>query len=68
MRITISNAKYTPRWEDIQHVISSALDTDGVLTRIRRIDGGCNYRAPGRYDLEYFDGRNIVKVEYEVFA
>lgn len=47
-----------PCWESIQSIVRSMLkddseDSTGKLTRIARVDAGCNYRAPGLYNLEY---------------
>ena len=53
MEITITHCKYTPTWENLQTIIREVTnDMTAKLVRIRRCDNGCNYRAPGEYDLD----------------
>jgi hypothetical protein len=53
MKITITDARHTPKWETLEQAIQEATDTNGQLTRINRKDGGVDYRAPGEYELTY---------------
>jgi hypothetical protein len=71
MRITINHCRYAPRWETINQVIREATnDPKGQLIRISRRDNGCDYRAPGIYDLDFRYGgerRDIVlPIELEI--
>jgi hypothetical protein len=70
MRITIDHCRYTPKWETLQQVIREATnDESASITRINRKDGGCNYRAPGEYDLDVRrDNQTILPVHLDVRA
>ena len=67
VKITITHAKYTPKWETLQAVLREAIDAQGVITRIARPDRKCNYRAPGKYDVDFRlkDG-SVTAVDLEV--
>lgn len=53
MEITITHCKHTPTWENLQIIIREVTDDmTAKLVLIRRCDNGCNYRAPGEYDLQ----------------
>lgn len=57
LTITVTQGNYSATaefWPAVQHMIGavSGLGT-GQLTRIRRPDQTCNYRAPGDYELTY---------------
>ncbi len=50
--ITITGCELTPSWETLQQALREAINSDtALLTRIRRVDGGVDYRACGEYDL-----------------
>ncbi len=70
MMIAITGARFTPGWETLQQVIREVVGEeapDGLLTRIRRVDGQCNYRAPGLYDVEYVPLRgDVIKIVLDV--
>lgn len=70
MEITITHCRYTPRWDSLQTVIREATnDTSATLTRISRVDGGCDYRKPGVYDLDVRrDNQTILPVKLTVKA
>ena len=52
MKITITNASLTPRWESLQTIIrESTGDESANLIRISRDDNGCDYRKTGAYTL-----------------
>jgi len=54
MEITITHCRYAPRWETLQAIIrESTNEHDGLLIRISRLDNGCDYRAPGVYNLGF---------------
>lgn len=57
MKITVEGS-YPGRsdsfWTEIEKAIGVLVgESDGVLTRISRPDGQCNYRAHGTYELQY---------------
>lgn len=54
-KLTIEGSNVAPTWEVIQAMIQSIHNKDcqGRLTRISRLDGGCNYRGIGDYLTEY---------------
>jgi len=61
MEITITHCRYTPSWDSLQTVIREATHCHtGQLVRIARQDGGCNYRAPGTYELGFEQDNNTV--------
>ncbi len=70
MRITISGARYTPKWETLQAAINQTMhpdgDKNGKIIRIQRPDGGCGYREPGIYNLDFRVEGNIVPIVLEV--
>jgi hypothetical protein len=49
MTVTITGVSQAPTWVALEKVVRTALNQDGNLTRIKRTDNGCNYRAPGDY-------------------
>jgi hypothetical protein len=54
MEITLTHCRYTPSWESLETIIrESTNEPKGSLMRIARKDGGCDYRAPGEYDLGF---------------
>ena len=53
MKITITHCRYAPRWDSLQTVIREATNDQGEFIKIRRRDGGCDYRNPGVYDLDF---------------
>ena len=54
MKITITNCRYTPKWDTLQTLLREATNEHaGQLTRIARADGGCDYRKPGVYNLSF---------------
>ena len=67
VKITITHAKYTPKWETLQAMLREAIDANGVITRISRPDRRSNYRAPGKYavDFRLKDG-TVTPVDLEV--
>ena len=53
MDITITNCRYTPRWDTLQSLIRETTDDEkATITRISRLDRHCGYRDPGEYDLD----------------
>ena len=70
MKIVITHCRYTPKWESLQQIIREATnDESATLTRISRKDGGCDYRAPGEYDLDVRrDNQTILPVHLDVRA
>jgi hypothetical protein len=53
MKIVITNCRHTPKWESLQTIIREATcDEKATITRISRKDRGCDYRAPGEYELD----------------
>lgn len=64
MNITIDHCRYTPRWETLEKMIREATASKGQLIRIARKDKGCNYRAPGTYEVgyQYEDSRIILPI------
>ena len=61
MNITFTNCRHTPKWETLQQAIREATDDEiGVITGIRRIDGNCDYRGPGEYDLTFRTANNDI--------
>ena len=60
MKITIEGVNRTPSWEIIQTMIRETMGRSGTLLMgIRRIDGRCDYRAPGDYELTLSDGSSV---------
>lgn len=53
MEITIKSAKWTPEWETLQLMLCQMTGKNVKLTRIARVDGGVDYRAPGVYEVNY---------------
>ena len=53
MQIRIEGANHTPSWATLQDAIRESLGDNGQLTRIARRDNGCDYRAPGEYEVDY---------------
>jgi len=54
MKITIDHCRYTPRWETLQTLLRETTnDHKGVVIGISRRDRGCDYRAPGGYDVRF---------------
>ena len=54
MDITLTHCRYAPTWETLQKLIQETTnDPHGQLIRIARKDRGCDYRAPGDYDLGF---------------
>ena len=70
MKITITHCRYTSKWETLQTVIRESLNDEGAtITRIHRLDGGCNYRDPGKYELDVRQSNNtILPVELDVLG
>lgn len=65
MRITIDHCRYTPKWDSLQTIIREATNDEScVITRISRVDKGCDYRKPGEYDLDVTrDNQTILPVK-----
>lgn len=63
---------FSPSWEALQSVLLSALygesdderASDSRMVRIKRNDGGSNYRAPGGYTVTLRDGAEV-KITFE---
>jgi hypothetical protein len=57
MKITVEGCRPMASeifWPSIEEAIGALTgETDGVLTRISRPDGKCNYRDYGTYELTY---------------
>lgn len=52
MEITITHARYAPRWTMLQDMIRTVTANPSArLIGILRDDGGCDYRAPGGYTV-----------------
>jgi hypothetical protein len=67
MNITLTGVHGTPTWKGLQRLINEALDTPGRLTRIRRDDGGCNYRTHGAYTLTFTPNTgDAIEIAYTV--
>jgi hypothetical protein len=60
--ITITGAKLTPSWDRLQAMIGEMLQEKGLLTRIQREDHGVDYRAPGRYSLDYTTEEKVFSI------
>lgn len=64
MEITITNCRYTPKWETLEKIIREAVgepeESRGRITRISRCDKCCDYRQPGKFNLEFIRGDNTV--------
>jgi len=59
MKITIEHCRYAPKWETLNKMLKEVLaDPDGRLSKIDRVDGGVDYHATGRYNLEWDDRRS----------
>lgn len=66
MKIVIENCRYAPTWASLEKVLKEALgDPDGHITRIARVDNGCDYRATGVYKLSW-DPRSILGGQFAV--
>jgi hypothetical protein len=70
IKITAEGAKHAPSWETFQLFLRALLDEDpasnlGRITRIRRQDGGCDYRAAGLYDVLFVNKSEVAKFEPE---
>lgn len=50
-------------WPFIERFISAMAGEPGYLNRIRRPDGGCNYRARGTYELGFVAASEEIRVE-----
>jgi len=67
MNIIINNAKYTPSWELLQTMVRQTMnDETATFTRISRVDGGCNYRAPGEYHVDIRCHSEVVELNLSV--
>ena len=68
MKITITHARYAPSWSALEKVIQETTnDEDGRLSRVARRDNGCNYRAPGVYDLDFRQSnKTVLPIELDV--
>lgn len=52
MRIDITGAKWSPKWETLQSVVRECLSADKLaFTHIDRVDEGPDYRAPGSFNI-----------------
>jgi len=61
MDITITHCRYAPRWETLQQMIRETTnEPEGLLVRISRIDGGCDYRAIGVYTLDFLQSNGTI--------
>ena len=49
----IADAVRAPKWTTLQQLVREVTRTSGVLTKIDRTDGGCDYTAAGLYQLTY---------------
>jgi hypothetical protein len=67
IRIRISGVPFTPSWVALQETVSTALGQDGLFTRIKREDGGANYRRHGWYTCTFTpETGDDIDVELEV--
>jgi hypothetical protein len=67
MKLTISGAVVTPKWTTLEKMVATALDRAGRFSRIARRGAGCDYRAPGVYDVTFRpDSGDAVAVVIEV--
>ncbi len=53
MHIKFAGVERAPSWESLEKLICDMLATEGRLTKIERLDGRCDYRAPGDYELTF---------------
>jgi len=61
MEITITHCKHTPTWDSLQTIIREVTgDLMAKFVQIRRCDNGCNYSAPGEYDLQLRQGNDTI--------
>jgi hypothetical protein len=69
MNITITGARYAPRWDTLQVLIREMMaDPSATIVRISRLDGGCDYRALGRYALGVRTGDVVSSGTLEVLG
>lgn len=66
MKIVIEGVYQAPTWETVQKLISETLKSDGVITRIARRDGKCDYRGLATYDLSFRSNGHHTNVELEI--
>ena len=68
LKIRIEGAKWTPSWVTLQKALREIYDApEGLLTRIKRLDGRAGYRQPGEYVLQFCDGKHLdVTVQLDV--
>lgn len=66
MKIFIQGVRRAPSWETLQTMLSEMLGKDGVIIRIQRRDGGCDYRKLGTYDIDFRTDFEVVTLEMEV--
>jgi hypothetical protein len=67
VKITITHARYTPRWESLQTIMREATnDPKATLVRISRVDGGADYRKPGIYELGLRQDNGVLLCVLEV--
>ena len=61
MQITLTHCRYTPKWDSLQTIIREATNDESCeITRISRVDNGCDYRAPGEYELDAKRSNNTI--------